>query len=35
MTLIKTLCSAWYEGMIASKLTRQGRWRSARKLMLK
>jgi len=33
MTFIKMLYSVWCEGLLASHLTRRGRWQSATKLM--
>jgi hypothetical protein len=33
MTFLKMLYSVWCEGLLASHLTRRGRWQSATKLM--
>lgn len=33
MKLLKVLYSVWCEGLLASHLTRRGRWQSATKLM--
>jgi hypothetical protein len=33
MTVLKMLYSVWCEGLLASHLTRRGRWQSAVKLM--
>lgn len=35
MTLLRTLYSVWCEGLLASHLTRRGKWQSAVKLMSK
>lgn len=33
MTFLKMLYNVWCEGLLASHLTRRGRWQSATKLM--
>lgn len=35
MTIIKTLYKVWCEGLLATHLTRRGKWQSAIKLMNK